>query len=712
VFSGERAQARRKELLGEGAPHPVGSQANDLVRERLVKTLEREGYAPAIEDRWACGPYGTCARTRNLIATAPGTAAGPPVILAAHYDSVAAGPGASDDGAGVAAALEIARSLRHGPPLAKSVRFVITDGEEAGLLGAFAYMSSRDETAAAIVNLDSRGTQGLATLFETGPNSSAVIDFVASELPRPKTSSLFNTVYELLPNDTDFTVLRRGGASGANLAFFEGASRYHTPLDDLAHGSVGSLQHEGDTALALVRAFAKGDLATRSSERLVWFDLGSRWVIRWPARFSAPLVAAGLLLVATAMARARQRWNWRRLAWSFAAAVGAPIGSVLAATALGALLFVTGRAPAPWIAHPWPAFAAALATAVGITLAIAGRIRDRWATFCSAWSLWGAIGLASSVALPGGSYLFVPPLVAAGAAGLAGSHTRHVQGWMLAPFAIVAIEWASLFLLTPEALGMLALPVYGLLAALCALTVVPLLPTRPRARRTMTLAALATGLALTTTSLAMPPFSRDSPQRLNVLYLKDDRAGARWLLDSWWAGFRYGLPPRAMLDVAKFAPEPVVALPFLSDTMRAAPAADAGLLAPELTIVARDEKPSTRSVRIRVRSQRSAPDFIVAFGPAVPLVGARLAETRMPPQHPFVRKYLFRGWKPIMLIGVPIDGIEVELEFGSKDPVEAVLVDRTRGLPPEGQAIERTRPEWSQPTQDGDATLVLTHVSL
>jgi hypothetical protein len=135
---------------------------------------------------------------------------------------------------------------------------VITDGEEAGLLGASAYMSSRDETATAIVNLDSRGTKGLATLFETGPNSSAVIDRVSSEVQRPKTSSLFNTVYELLPNDTDFTVLRRGGASGANLVFFEGATRYQTPLDDLAHGSVGSLQHEGDNALALVRAFGYG----------------------------------------------------------------------------------------------------------------------------------------------------------------------------------------------------------------------------------------------------------------------------------------------------------------------------------------------------------------------------------------------------------------------------------------------------------------------
>ena len=40
----------------------------------------------------------------------------PAVLLACHYDSVAAGPGAADDGAGVATTLEVARALTSGPP--------------------------------------------------------------------------------------------------------------------------------------------------------------------------------------------------------------------------------------------------------------------------------------------------------------------------------------------------------------------------------------------------------------------------------------------------------------------------------------------------------------------------------------------------------------------------------------------------------------------
>jgi hypothetical protein len=715
TFSGERAQAQRQELLGDGAPHPAGSPANDGVRERLIGAFERQGYIATTEERWACGRYGACARTRNVIAAAPGAGAGSPIVVAAHYDSVAAGPGACDDGAGVATALEIARALRQGPPLERPVRFVITDGEEPGLVGASAYAAAHGEPAAAVVNVEARGTHGLSLLFETEPESGASIGLVASSVPRPKTSSLLSAVYRLLPNDTDFTVLRQGAARGANLAFIEGATRYHTALDDVAHGSVGSLQHEGDTALALVRAFARAGPASASDEQLVWFDLASRVLIRWPARLSTPFGAVGLLLLATAMARVRRLphgWSGRSLAVSLAAAIGAPIASAIAGAALGAVLFFTGRAPAPWVAHSWPAFAATVAISSAITFALGGLVRESWASFCSAWLVWGVLALASSSALPGGSYLFVPPVVTAGVAGLAASFGRGARVWMLAPFAIVAVEWASVLLLLPAAVGMVALPAYGLVASLLALPVVALLPVVRRARRRLTFDCLATGGVLCAVAVAMPPFSPDSPQRLNVLYVKDDRAGARWLLDTSWAGFRYGTPPAAMLGAADFAREPIAPEPFWSARMLAAPAPDDGLPAPELVMVARHDTGSGRSARLLLRSARGARDITLALPPSVALVGAKVEQAQLPRQHRVLQRLAYAGWQPITLLGVPPGGIELEIELGTKDPVEAVLLDRSPGLPPEGQAIERARPERSQPYQDGDVTLVVTRVSL
>ena len=49
----------------------------------------------------------SCSRVRNVIATIPGSAPGKQLLLNAHYDSTPTGPGAADDGLGVATLLEI-----------------------------------------------------------------------------------------------------------------------------------------------------------------------------------------------------------------------------------------------------------------------------------------------------------------------------------------------------------------------------------------------------------------------------------------------------------------------------------------------------------------------------------------------------------------------------------------------------------------------------
>src|SRR5690606_40854732 len=65
-----------------------------------------------------------------LVATIPGREGDEAVLLAAHYDSVAAGPGAADDGAGVAALLEVARALKARRPPRRTVVLLFSDGEE------------------------------------------------------------------------------------------------------------------------------------------------------------------------------------------------------------------------------------------------------------------------------------------------------------------------------------------------------------------------------------------------------------------------------------------------------------------------------------------------------------------------------------------------------------------------------------------------------
>src|ERR687888_1655185 len=140
AFSSARALAHVRAIAQR--PHPIGSPANAAVRDYLVEELTALGLAPEVQKATAvncCSSSGSfdAGMPENVLARLKGTATGgKAVLVAAHYDSVPTGPGASDDGAGVAAMLETLRALRAGPPLKHDVIFLFTDGEEPGLLGA------------------------------------------------------------------------------------------------------------------------------------------------------------------------------------------------------------------------------------------------------------------------------------------------------------------------------------------------------------------------------------------------------------------------------------------------------------------------------------------------------------------------------------------------------------------------------------------------
>src|SRR5690606_27421144 len=154
-------------------------------------------------------------------------AALPAVLLTAHYDSVAAGPGASDDGLGVAALLEAGRALAEGPRPRRSIVAVFTDAEESGLLGASAFVRDHPlaRTVGTTVNVDARGSRGPSQMFETSTGNDGLVALVAGAVSRPVTTSLFYEVYRRMPNDTDFT-LTKTVAAGVNFANTAGIEHY------------------------------------------------------------------------------------------------------------------------------------------------------------------------------------------------------------------------------------------------------------------------------------------------------------------------------------------------------------------------------------------------------------------------------------------------------------------------------------------------------
>jgi aminopeptidase YwaD len=92
-----------------------------------------------------------------------GGAPGRAVVIGAHLDSVAAGPGANDDGSGSAVLLELARTLAEAPNAARPYRvtFVLFGAEELGLYGSRYYVANlpdaERQSIVAMLNLDMVG---------------------------------------------------------------------------------------------------------------------------------------------------------------------------------------------------------------------------------------------------------------------------------------------------------------------------------------------------------------------------------------------------------------------------------------------------------------------------------------------------------------------------------------------------------------------------
>jgi hypothetical protein len=109
--------------------------------------------------------------SQNIEGILPGTETKnpPAIIFNAHYDSVAKGPGANDDGSGTAAVLAAAYALSHFN-FKRSIHFVTFSGEEVGLIGSRAYTKeayARNNSILVEINADMIG-------YDEGSNSMTV----------------------------------------------------------------------------------------------------------------------------------------------------------------------------------------------------------------------------------------------------------------------------------------------------------------------------------------------------------------------------------------------------------------------------------------------------------------------------------------------------------------------------------------------------------
>ncbi|MEU3554836.1 M20/M25/M40 family metallo-hydrolase [Streptomyces fragilis] len=546
AFSATRAQEHVERIAS--APRPVGSAAHARVRDNLLRELRELGLKPVVHRGVGfdtTSGAAMAAPVENIEATLPGADPTGRVLLVAHYDSVETGPGATDDGHGVASLLEIARALRAGPAPRNDVTLLLTDGEELGMIGAHAYTDAGrlgDADRTVVLNLEGRGSAGRVVMFETGAHSAGLVPALTDRVP--VTTSLAYEVYRLLPNNTDFSVFREAGATGMNFATVDGSANYDNPTDDLAHASEASLQDMGDTALAATRRLGAADIpAIRKADAATYFTLGGT-LVRYPAGLVLPLAAGALAACAAATLFAARRRRVRvRAVLTGAATVPVPL---LAAAAVGwagwhllGLLRpdLTGFSFGDSYRSELTATGLAALTAAAVwTWAAVVRRRRGALELGAAVTLWlTLLTLLTAVFLPGASYLFLWPALT-GAAGLAlGARLPEESPWRGPCSALAAVPAAALLapvaLLLFRTVGLALVLVPLVLLALLALTAVAPFTGRARGRSLALRAGLASLVAVAVTAAGAVRDGVDArhPAQVSLLYTVDDGGRARWV---------------------------------------------------------------------------------------------------------------------------------------------------------------------------------------
>ena len=727
-FSAERAMAHVTQIARR--PHPVGSAEHTRVREYLTGELAKLGLDVELQRAVVRrgSPILRMARVENVLARIAGTESTGALLLASHYDSVPAAPGAADAGSAVAALVEAMRAFKTGPAPRNDVILLLTDAEELGLLGARAFVEQHPwaKNVRMTINFEARGTYGPAWMFETSAGNGAVVSEWASLVPNPAGSSLTSEVYRRLPNDTDFTEFKRLGTAGLNFAFIGGVERYHTPGDAIEALDRGSVQHHGEAALKLTRRFASMDLGALQARDGVYFTVPILGVVpRYSSTWAVPLAAAALLLYVAAVVRTR-----RRREAGIAGIILAVVVFAAFAGASGYFGWRFGRLASGLHRRWFPdgpiltsgAYAAAMVACVtAVWLALYALLRRLFAAHTLAlgagFVLLAGAGLASWFAA-GASYVLLWPLAGGLLAILAVSrradvprdlplHAGRVLLALLMTAPAVLIVWPlvdSLFLtmgLAPESgAAMAALTALGL----GALAVPTEFIVERRRWWPAGVAAVAT-LSFVAVAVSETRYSDRHPKPVNVSYVHDaDAKAAHWAVritrpDGWLTQF-LGMTPRPGRPPALVQPwSSTNGVPgFLH---AAAPLVD--LPAPQAALVRAIPTVGGRAVTFRVSPGREGDELTVWVNgvPAldVSVDGAIVSDA-------FARRAPGDTAWTLNYANAPASGALVTLTLRGSGPLTVAVAERSFGLPDLPGWAPTPRPASITTIHDGDMTVV------
>ncbi|MBB6399503.1 hypothetical protein BKA00_006417 [Actinomadura coerulea] len=706
-FSAARALGQLSRFATE--PRPIGSAASARTRDYLVGHLRAEGFGVQVQRAVGASSgagLATFGRVENVVATLPGSDPTGTILLAAHYDSAAMGPGASDDGAAVAAILETARALRERGPLRNDLVLLLSDGEEDGVLGAEAFVREHPlgRAKGVLLNFEARGAGGPTLMFETTRNNARLVSAFAHAAPRPHGDSSMVELYRMLPNNTDFTPLSEAGFRGMNFAWIQRGSHYHTATDSIGNLDRGSLQHQGATMLALTRTLGNTDMADLDGRGDATYFRLPGVMVTYPGALVPVLTVLSVLAFGGLVAAVRKR-RLASLPRMLIAAVSAILPLLLAAVLAQVLWSVLAGVRPDYdtmggLLHrpvPYRAAVAALAVLALSLWYVPLRRRLGPAALAVGALAWPTgLGVLLTWAAPGAAFLCTLPALACALGGL---------GAVLLPrgrFAALLLGLVVPGLLLPawaqaafDGMGLALAGVPALALALFGLTLLPLaelvLPERRAALAVPS--ALALAIALAVTGMTVETYDQTRPRRTHLAYVMNADSGtAHWVSGdadpgSWTRRYasghdQGGLPPGYARNLRWTGP---------AQPMRAAE--------PRVQIVSRDGD----LLRLRVSTGRGARSVTLRFDHPITEASAAVPGSR--PARVAVDGTRPKTWPgEVRFRGLPASGASITVRVPGGRRLTAIA--ETTGLttvpgfvPPPRDLVPSTR-------EDGDLTTV------
>ncbi|KAI7862925.1 hypothetical protein BDF14DRAFT_1734961 [Spinellus fusiger] len=320
VFSG--LHSYNEYLSKFNTPHSANQRGNAVIKDWLVDLVvdfqvqgRRKGLrvdvvtndtTPLVynKNRFAKNEYWSV-ESRNVLLRLVGqnNNTEQALLVNAHYDSVSTSHGVTDNGMGVAVAIELIRYFIAHPPR-HTIVFLFNNFEEPGLVGAEQFIRHPWwKTIKLFLNLEGTGAGGRALLFRAN-NLKAVSALATSRFVHGSTMGSDMLQAGLLKSDTDYTVFTANGVPGLDLSFYTPRAYYHTSRDDLVHTTPNALQHMGQMALSTLRSIDVQEnehdpLSPDNAkiENFIFYDILGRVMLAYSFTTAQAVNVAGLLIV-------------------------------------------------------------------------------------------------------------------------------------------------------------------------------------------------------------------------------------------------------------------------------------------------------------------------------------------------------------------------------------------------------------------------------